>query len=632
MIVGTAGHIDHGKTGLVKALTGVDADRLPEEKSRGITLDLGFAYATLGSGEVLGFVDVPGHEKLIHNMLAGAGGIDFVLLVVAADDGPMPQTVEHLEIIQLLGLSRGAVALTKIDAVSPERVDEVRAGIAKMLAGSGLDDAPVFAVSNVTGAGVGELREYLELQASQPMAKRPGDYFRLAVDRVFTLTGIGTIATGAVHTGEAAIGEELTISPRGFAVQVRGMHVQNVPAGRAPAGSRCALNLVAPRFDRSRIERGDWLVHPALHAPVQRFDAQLNLPRTEQVRLRDGATAQCFLGTARVHCRVMVLEGEKPDHGGPLLAQVVLAREIGALAGDRFVLRDPALQRNLAGGIVCDPFPVARRRRSPAQLAYLRAAASLDPFAAFSAALEATAAGLDVRRFALAWNMHPDKFARVLNAKTVERAGAAWAFSSSAWTGLRQAVLQRVVEEHARAPEMVGISRERLRRMVAPDASQAAIDALVEDLVDEGLLVRAGPWVHHPDHRVSLKPHEVGIWEQVRPMLSDSGFNPPRMREIASQLGLEEDAVASMFTNAARIGTVFRVADGHYFPAQTIAELAHVARSVEREFGGIDAARYRDRIGTGRKLATEILEFFDRTGFTRRVKDSHRLRNAQLFD
>src|SRR5712692_5421016 len=277
MIVGTAGHIDHGKTALVRALTGVDTDRLPAEKARGITIDLGFAYRPVPGAETLGFVDVPGHENFIHNMLAGAIGIDFVLLVVAADDGPMPQTREHLQIIDLLGIEGGAVALTKIDRVESARVASARAEIEALLRGTALAGSPVFALSSITGDGVPALRAHLEaVAASPPPAGAADGCFRLAVDRCFTLSGSGTVVTGTVFSGSVAVGDHLLVSPSGWEVRVRSIHAQNRSAERGVAGQRCALNLVG--VEKKDIARGDWVLEPAVHGPTTRFDASLTLP------------------------------------------------------------------------------------------------------------------------------------------------------------------------------------------------------------------------------------------------------------------------------------------------------------------------------------------------------------------
>ncbi len=296
MIVGTAGHIDHGKTSLVRGLTGVDTDRLKEEKARGISVDLGFAYLQIPEGGILGFVDVPGHERFVHNMLAGATGIDFVLLVIAADDGPMPQTVEHLAIVNLLGIKHGAVAITKADLVDGARLDQVRNDIANLLAPTALSDAPMFAVSNATGEGVAELRAHLFAAAMAWFGRSAHGRFRLAVDRSFTLPGAGTVVTGTVLSGSVAIGDQVVISPSGRQARVRAIHAQNRVAARGQAGDRCALNLAGDQISKDVIERGHVVLDPELHAPASRIDAKLqvlSVGNPDGDAMDAGAAASC---------------------------------------------------------------------------------------------------------------------------------------------------------------------------------------------------------------------------------------------------------------------------------------------------------------------------------------------------
>jgi selenocysteine-specific elongation factor len=370
VLVGTAGHIDHGKTTLVKALTGVDADRLPEEKARGITLDLGYAYAPLADGGVLGYVDVPGHEKLIHNMLAGATGIDFALLVVGADDGPMPQTREHLDLLDLLGLARGAVALTKIDTVSPERVETARAEIDTLLAGTGLAGSPVFPVSGRTGAGVAVLRAHLEAAAAALPPRPTGGRFRLAIDRCFSISGVGTVVTGTVHAGSVAVGDTLVVAPPGLRARVRGLHVQDRPAERGAAGERCALALKGD-FEKKDVARGMWVVDPVLAISLSRFQGELRVP-TSQAPLTHMQAVHVHLGTEDIPGRVALLDCQEVPPGGTGLAEILLERDTLALRGDRFILRDAGAQRTVAGGRVLDIFPRhVRHKRAPQRLALL---------------------------------------------------------------------------------------------------------------------------------------------------------------------------------------------------------------------------------------------------------------------
>jgi selenocysteine-specific elongation factor len=634
MLVGTAGHIDHGKTSLVKALTGVDADRLPEEKARGITLDLGYAYTPLSGGGVLGFIDVPGHEKLVHNMLAGATGIDFVLLVVAADDGPMPQTREHLQIVDLLGLSAGAVALTKTDAVSPERAAQAEAELAAFLSISAFSAAPVFRVSSVTGEGVNALRRHLEAQSARLPARPHRGHFRLAIDRCFTLAGAGTVVTGTAFSGEVAVGDALVLSPPGIEVRVRSIHAQNQPAQRGVAGQRCALNVVGEGFDKSRVQRGHWLLAAPVHAPIQRLDVQLRLVASERGPLVHWTPVHVHLGTGEAMGRVALLEGQELEPGGVSLAQLVLDRTIGALRDDRFVLRDQSATRTIGGGSVLDPFPPLRGRRTPLRLGLLRAWGSATPAAGLRAALEHSPLGVDAARLAQSWNLTEREMQALVHGAHARLAGprsARLAFSSASWSTLGQRILAALAAEHERAPDMIGVGRERLRRLAAPGLLRGAFDEVIEELREQGCIRQSGPWLHTPDHQVTLTPTEDRLWAKMSPLLEQAPFQPPRVRDLARTLSMEEAATRQLLKHVARTGAVFPVAHDHYFSRGAVAALADIVRAVEGEHGRVSAAEFRDRIGTGRKLAIHILEFFDRVGFTRRVRDSHVLRQPALF-
>ena len=634
MIVGTAGHIDHGKTSLVKALTGVDADRLPEEKARGITLDLGYAYTPLPGGDVLGFIDVPGHEKLVHNMLAGATGVDFVLLVVAADDGPMPQTREHLQILDLLGLSAGAVALTKTDAVSAERMAQAEGELAALLSTSALAAAPVFRVSSVTGEGVDVLRHYLEAQSAWLPVRPHRGHFRLAIDRCFTLAGAGTVVTGTVFSGRAAVGDTLLLSPPGIEVRVRSIHAQNQPAQQGVAGQRCALNIVGEGFDKSQVQRGHWLLAAPVHAPTQRLDVQLRLLASERGPLAHWTPVHVHLGAGEAMGRVALLEGQELEPGKAALAQLVLDRAIGALHGDRFVVRDQSATRTVGGGSVLDPFPPSRGRRTPPRLALLRAWGSATPAGGLRAALEHSPFGVGATRFAQSWNLTEQEMQALVHAADARLVGAReapLALSSTAWSALGHRILAALAAEHERAPDMIGVGREHLRRLAAPGLLRGAFDEVIEELREQGSIHQSGLWLHAPDHRVKLTLTEDKLWAKVYPLLEEAPFQPPRVRDLARALSIEEEAMRQLLKHVARTGAVFPVAHDHYFSREAVAALADIVRAVEGQHGCVGAAEFRDRIGTGRKLAIHILEFFDRVGFTRRVRDSHVLRQPALF-
>jgi len=627
VIVGTAGHIDHGKTSLVKALTGVDADRLKEEKARGITIDLGYAYSALPNGEVLGFIDVPGHEKLVHNMLAGATGIDFVLLVVAADDGPMPQTREHLAILDLLGLSRGAVALTKIDCVPEERVAQAQAEVESLLQGTALEGSPIFPLSAVSGAGVEPLRHYLE-QAASAMPVRPdAGNFRLAVDRCFTLAGTGTVVTGTVFSGTVRVGDQLLLSPAGIAVRVRGIHAQNRQSEIGMTGQRCALNLAGTDFDKQDVRRGDWVLAEPAHGPTQRLDVRLHLLAGADKPLRHWSPVHFHLGAIDVMARVALLEHYKLEPGASGLVQIVLDRTIGALRGDRFIIRDQSASRTVGGGRVLDPFPPERKRRTPERLAVLAALEHPTVHAVLQGMLEATPSGIDLHRFALSCNLRPVELeALCRDVPLVAVAGTA--FATQVWESLRQAVLERLAEVHKQTPDMLGPDANRLRQMAAPRLARAIFASLLGTLRDEGLIMQSGPWLHLPEHRITLSANDQIIWNKVAPLLLDQPFQPPKVRDLANTLKVSETRMRLLMQQLAAMGEVYRVAHDHYFMPQSVEQLAAIVREIAtgQPDGKITAALFRDQIGTGRKLAIQILEFFDASAITRRAGDAHHLR------
>ncbi|MDR3392961.1 MAG: selenocysteine-specific translation elongation factor [Sulfuriferula sp.] len=625
MIIGTAGHIDHGKTSLIKALTGVDADRLKEEKARGITIDLGYAYTPLPNGDVLGFVDVPGHEKLIHNMLAGATGIDYVLLVVAADDGPMPQTREHLAILNLLGLNRGAVALTKIDRVTPQRIAAAMDEIRSLLSGTGLDHSPIFPLSAISGEGVADLRAHLDNAAVTLPARADSGHFRLAVDRAFTIAGTGTVVTGTVFSGEVHTGDKLIISPTGIEVRVRGIHAQNRPAESGYAGQRCALNLAGIQFEKSDVRRGDWVLESPIHAPGQRFDAQFQLLADEPKALKHWTPVHLHIGASEVMARLAILQGDSIEPGGTALVQLITDKPICPLNGDRFIVRDQSANRTLGGGKVLDPAPPARNRRTPARIAALQAMQIIEHDQALQLAVTDALNGLDLARFAQTRNIRQQD-AQQLWQSLPMHVVAGFGFTPARWSELKQSVVSRLSREHAENPDFIGPDRTRLQRMALPALPRPVFTALLDELLSSGQLSQSGPWLHLPDHTITLTPAEEKLWQRIFPLLQAEPFQPPRVRDIANFLALNENQVRELLRRVARVGDVYLVAHDHYFTRQAVAQLSAIVKDLAETHDGVSAAEFRDQIDTGRKLAIQILEFFNRIVYTRRTGDKHRLR------
>lgn len=616
MIIGTAGHIDHGKTTLVRALTGVDTDRLPEEKARGISIELGYAYLDVPNhGERIGFIDVPGHEKLVHTMLAGASGIDFALLLVAADDGVMPQTREHLAVLSLLGLTRGAVVITKTDRAEPARVDALQQELRALLAGTGLDAAPVRAVSAQTGQGVGELRELLfDAARAMPPRATPGLAARLAVDRAFSLDGVGTVVTGTLHAGEIAVGDELAI--RGRCARVRSLHAQNRVVERAQAGQRCAVALAG--LAKEDAPRGQWLTAPPVALATERFDARLRLWPGEAKPLRSGQRVHVHLGAQSVVASVAVLDGDALAPGELGRVQLVCHAAVGAWRGDRLVLRDAGASRTLAGGVVLDPFAPARYRRTPERLAEL-AACELPTLARRRERLQALSSlGLDLARFGQA-----EGLAEPLQG---------WALGDAAAAALSARLLAVLADFHRQSPEELGPDAARLRRLVAPRIAEPLWRDLLAALRADGRLALRGAFVHLPEHGVQLSAIEERIAQKIAPRLVAVGAEGAWARDLAKDCAEPETLMRATLARLARQGELHQVVKDLYCDTATLARLAAVARQIAAEHGKVTAAAFRDATGLGRKRAIQHLEHFDRVGLLRRVGDEHRLRHdSSLF-
>ena len=629
MIVGTAGHIDHGKTSLVKALTGVDTDRLKEEKARGISIELGYAYQPLPDGGVLGFVDVPGHEKFVDHMVAGATGIDFVLLVVAADDGPMPQTMEHLDIVGLLGVCDGAIAMTKTDRVDDERRDACEREIRALVSASPLASAPIFRVSSVTGDGLAQLSDHLAEQAARTAAQRPGAGFRLAVDRCFTLDGVGTVVTGTVFSGEIRVGDEVVATPSGRSARVRSLHAQSRTATQGRAGQRCALALAG--VAKSEIERGEWIAQPRLHAPTLRLDVDFTVSGREARALRHWASVHLHLGAAHVLARIALLEGETLAPGDTALAQIVTEQPVGALAGDAFILRDASGSRTVGGGRVLDPRGRERHRRAPERLEILRRLRAPSPNARLHALLAIAEGGVHLGRFAIDHNATPDELDPGPGAVRVARHGVDIVFGASAWDGLCGRLLARLARYHDEHPDETGPDLGRVRRMEFPRHEPAVVEALAAQLQDQGAIACSGPWWHLPQHTIRLTAREEILAQKVLPRLHAEGFAAPWVKDLAYALNVPEKEIRMLIRRLGARGDVFAIVKDLYYTRATVARMAQLAREIETAHGAVRAAVFRDRLGVGRKRAILILEFFDRVGFTRRYGDEHRVRGDSLL-
>jgi selenocysteine-specific elongation factor len=638
MILATAGHIDHGKTALIRALTGVDADRLPEEKRRGLTIDLGFAYATLPDATELGFVDVPGHERFLPNMLAGVLSIDRVLLVVAADDGPRPQTLEHLDILELIGIHEITGVVTKIDRVERGRTDAVAAEIGGLLLAAGFPQPAIFPVSSRTGEGIPALAEHLQKSARTAARSRSSSsgLFRMPIDRAFTLPGIGLVVTGTIAAGTVAPGDRLLLSPQGTPVRVRGLHGQNRPIETAAAGERCAINVAASFVDGGEPRRGDWILAAERHAPTTRLDLSLRVSRYAEAPLRDGLPVHLHLGTTDAVGRAAVLGSREIAPGESGFVQLDVEHPLGTLSGDRAVLRDHAARHTLAGGRVVDPFAPRRGRRQPARLAVLEALAETDPAQALARLLAAEGV-VDLAQFAMARNLAPSELDRLIEAGKFLRVGPARApvaVTSDRLTALSDKIVDRLGAWHRAQPDALGPSRPALIMQLRGTAPEAALDAALVALAGAGRVVRQGPIWRLPEHQPRLTQSDERLWERFYPLLAAEGLPPPRIRELAAALGSQPDAVERFLSRAERLGRVARVAENRFFLPETLAGLAEIARELADNSpeGTITAATFKERCGIGRNVTIQILEYLDKMGVTRRIGDTRIvLRGSEVF-
>ena len=632
MIIATAGHVDHGKTSLVRALTGIDTDRLPEEKARGLTIDLGFAYVPLPDGRLFGFVDVPGHQRFIKNMLAGVGNVDHALLVVAADDGVMPQTVEHVEILDLLGVGRATVAITKIDKVGAGRSEEVEAEIRTLLAHTRIAVADVFRTCVHTHEGMAALRARIAALADAHAPPPPAGRFRLAVDRAFILHGVGVVATGSVHAGVARVGETVTVAPAGTPARLRGLRIHDRDVSSVQAGDRCAIHLSGVALDDLR--RGVWIVAGPNQAS-QRIEVELRLFGRERP-LRHWTPAHLHIGAEDLTCRVALLSAKAVQPGETAIAALHLDRPIAAWTMQKFILRDQSAQRTLGGGLVLDPLPPASplptlprlrgRVGRGLRLARLDALSAPDAATAFARMLAASPRGFDFDAFAQSSNLtapecealvaaHPVKICHDGNARIILDTGH--------WSALRKEIVEVLNAHHGKHPELLGFNETRIHAALRPLVAKALLRRAIVELCEAGILGRSGVIIHLSGHRAQPTPAEAALWRRVEPALAASGVRPPRVRELVDLIGVALDRLESFLDRAEQLGWVHRVAENRYFLPATLRELERIAEHVAAEYadGTFAAADFNRASGIGRNLTIKVLEYFDRIGTTQRHGD-----------
>jgi selenocysteine-specific elongation factor len=623
MIVGTAGHIDHGKTTLTRALTGVDTDRLKEEKARGISIELGYAYAPLPGGEILGVIDVPGHEKFIRTMAAGVTGIDAALLVIAADDGIMPQTLEHLAILRLLGVKRGAVALTKTDRADAERMRQVEADINALLAPTDFAGATIFRTNATDDAdpGVQALLVHLAQMASTLPASDERRLFRLGVDRVFTLSGQGTIVTGTALAGGVRVGDTLQLAPGEQQVRVRSIHAQNRAADIGRAGQRLALNLSGAA--KEDIARGTWVVAPALAACSDRIDAELTLTPDCGLTLKPWSPLHVHLGAAHHTANVVLLDGDVLAPGHSARVQLVLDAPVHAVPGDRFVIRNAQATATIGGGMVLDPFGPARKRRGAVRLAWLQALSDYIGSGDIASLLARSPLGLRMSTLTRLSQLPADQIAAP--PQTIEVAlqgGDRLMIASAQARALEARILDGLAQFHARAPDDAGPELWRLKRLVAPEMEDRLWSRLIETLAGKDALRQRGRSLHLPTHSVELSEEEQARVTPLLASLQAGGFDPPWVRDLMREHDMPESEVRRLLLKLSKTGEISQLVPDLFYHPSPLAELARLVATLPE----VQASSFRDATGIGRKRAIQILEFFDRVGYTRRVGNIHLIR------
>ncbi len=624
MIIGTAGHIDHGKTSLVRRLTGIDTDRLPEEKRRGMTIELGFAHLDLGEVGDVGVVDVPGHERFVRNMVAGATGIDLVLLVVAADDGVMPQTREHVDIVDLLGITAGVVALTKIDLVGPERVAAVTAEIRSLLDGTPLAAAPVVPVSSETGQGLPELTEQLARSLKSARTKSTAWPFWMAVDRVFSVHGFGVVATGTIASGAVARDAQLRVLPGGETVRVRGIQVHNQPVEAAEAGSRCALNLAG--VDKHALHRGAVLCDPGLTRTAETVEAQVKLARNLEKAPKSHGRVRLHSGTAESIARLQWLETAPPEPGGAGFAQFRLERPMPLLYGHRFILRGETGQSTLGGGVVLDPFAARRGARLPERLERLRRLSALDPERSLDVCLEARGAdGWLLPELAERLAESPARLeVRVRGRSDVWREES----DGTVWVGLRRAldalgpkIVAAMGSYLTENPRATAVAPATLHSAVCRQLDLRVFRSLLERLAAAGEIELTAEGARPRGHRQSFSREDAALADRVEQLLTHGGKPPPKLDALAFAMKLPAPRLRRFLGELERARRVVRLAEGVYVTERDLAAWRAKVQAHLAKHGELSAAQFRDQVGLGRGLAILVLERLDKEGITERVGD-----------
>ncbi len=630
IILGTAGHIDHGKTSLVKALTGVDTDRLKEEKERGITIELGFARLELPSGINVGVVDVPGHERFVKNMVSGASGMDLVALVIAADEGPMPQTLEHLEICQLLGVKKGIIVLTKVDMVEAEWLELVTEDVREFVKGTFLEEAEIVPVSSTTGEGIGPLRDILDRLVAQVDPKKPAGPYRLPVDRVFTIKGFGTVVTGTSISGNIRLGDEAVIYPKGISTRIRQIQIHGQEADEAVPGLRTALNLQG--IERGEVERGDVVATPESLHPSYLLDLKFTYLASASKPLRYRSPVRFHAGTSEIIGRVL-MAGDEMEPGEQGFIQVKLEEPVALLPGDHYVLRSYSPIRTIGGGRVLHPLPRKRKRTRPEMWEEMKV---LDQGSNEELILyhldHSGVRGLSSKELGIRTGLYGKALLRLLDKllgtkKIVKVEGEEGRFIGSVlYDQLKEKATEILEEFHRANPLVRGLSKEELKSRLFPRQGPVKLyQRMLADLVRQGAIVQEKDLVRLSGHEVSLDEDEAQERAKIEGLFIEAGFRPPTREEALKKCGGK--SAGKIFDLLVREGELTRVKEGIFFHKKTLEKLSAMVVEFINKNGELSVTDFRDLTGgLSRKYMIPLLEYLDNKRITIRVGDVRRLR------
>lgn len=632
IILGTAGHIDHGKTSLIRALTGIDTDRLKEEKARGITIELGFAHLTLPSGESMGIIDVPGHEKFVRHMVAGATGIDMVAMVIAADEGVMPQTREHMDICQLLGVRSGLIVLTKVDLVSAEWLELVEEDVREFVKGSFLETAPLVHFSAVDLKGTEEVLAAISEVASSLAERQSGGLFRMPLDRVFTMRGFGTVVTGTPISGTLTLGDTVQIFPGSLTTKIRGLEVHNERVTQVSAGLRSAINLQG--VSKEDVNRGQVLSHKKSLLPSRSMDVWLQYLSNNEKPLKNRARIRFHVGTAEILGRALLLDSETLAPGRSGLAQIQLEEETAALSGDRFVLRSYSPMRTIAGGEILHPRPTRHKRFQESVIADLNILHQRDPIKKLNVLIaSAGRKGTSARELAALIDLPTKKLKHALNTILSDKEALIYdkengrILSSGVIRDLNGRVLKILVEYHATYPLRPGLNKEELKTKIPPLADNKLLAFILENLTETKAVGIEQDIIHLFDHRPSLAKEHEEIESRILHTYKLAGLTPPYFKDVSAGLTgnvTQQREVLELMLNK---NILVRVKDDLYFHHQALEGVKKQILDHFHETKELTTPRFKEMTGLTRKYLIPLLEYFDTQGLTMRLGDIRVLRN-----